>query len=162
MPSKLAYLDAPVLLSYVNDDKDRAPIVETILEDGDKPGLRLFTSELSIVEVAFGITEQKQQKLDADTEERINALWAPGTPINLVEYYRLIGEDAKELMRLAISKGWSLKPMDAIHLSTARRMEVAEFFTYDDKLVKYAGDVGFKICEPYTDRPRLPLETPES
>lgn len=159
MPSRLVYLDAPVFLSYVNDDQDRAPTIEAIFDEGAKPGLQLFTSELTIVEVAFGVVEQKSKLLDADTESRINNLWAPGSPISLIEYYRLIGEDAKELMRLAITKGWSLKPLDAIHLSTARRMEVQEFHTYDDKLYKYSNDVGFVICEPYTQAPKLDLRT---
>ena len=158
MPNRVLYIDAPCFLSYVNDDQDRASIVEAILDEGDGPDVRLFTSELSIVEVAFGLTEQKRQQLDSDTEERINSLWAPGSPVNLIEYYRLIGEDAKDLMRLSITRGWSLKPMDAIHLSTARRMQVQEFHTYDDKLYKYSSDVGFKVCKPYTQKPKLDLK----
>lgn len=158
MPDKLpAYVDSDVFLSYVNDDPDRVPTIEAIFEDAHHSDLVLFTSELSIVEVAFAATEQQKQALSPESEERISALWLPGSPVRPVEYYRLIGDDARSLIRLAISKGWSLKPFDALHLATARRMEVSEFYTYEKRLPKFAAEVGFEIREPFTRRPRLPL-----
>jgi predicted nucleic acid-binding protein len=150
-----AYVDANVCLSYVNDDPDRIPIIEAVFEDAQQTGLVLYTSELSIVEVAFAAAEQQSQVLSPESEERIQALWLPGSPIRLVEFYRLIGDDARSLIRLAISKQWRLKPMDAIHLATARRMEVDEFYTYDQRLFKFDAEIGLKVCEPYTSRPRL-------
>jgi hypothetical protein len=44
------------------------------------------------------------------------------SPVKLVEFHRLIAEDARDLMRIALTKGWSLKPLDAVHLSSAQRM----------------------------------------
>ena len=157
MTDKQVYFDADVLLSYVNDDADRVPTIEALLDEGRKavPEIEIFTSEISIVEVAFGAAEQQRRALDDETEGRINSLWMPGSPVRMVEYYRLIGDDAKSLIRLAITKGWSLKPMDAIHFATARRMKVAEFYTYDGRLAKFDNDVGFKVCEPYTRQKRL-------
>jgi len=156
MPDKIiAYADADVFLSYVNDDPDRVPIIEAVLEDAHQGVLTLYTSELSIVEVAFAASEQQKQALSDESEQRIDGLWMPGSPVKLIEYYRLIGDDARGLIRLAASRGWSLKPIDAIHLATARRMEATEFYGYDGKLAKFTDDVGFKICEPYTTRPRL-------
>ncbi len=151
----IAYVDANVCLSYVNDDADRVPTIEAILEDAQQSSLTLFTSELSIVEVAFAAAEQHQQALSPESEDRIDALWMPGSPIRLVEYYRLIGDDARSLIRMAVAKGWSLKPMDAIHLATARRMEAEDFYTYDERLFKFDSEVGLKVCPPYTSRPRL-------
>jgi len=157
MPEKQVYFDADVFLSYVNDDADRVPTIEALLDEGRgaSPAIEIFTSELSIVEVAFGAVEQTHKALDAETEGRIDGLWMPGSPVRLVEYYRLIGDDARSLMRLAITKGWSLKPMDAMHLATARRIGVTEFYTYDERLYKFDNDVGLKVCKPYTSRPRL-------
>lgn len=44
---------------------------------------------------------------------------------------------------------WSgLRANDAIHLATARQMEVAEFHTYDGQLSRYEEVLGFPICEP--------------
>jgi len=153
---KKSYLDANVMLSYVNGDVDRLPTVDAILAEGKTYWRSLYTSMLSQVEVAFGAAEQATKALDEETEKKIDSLWLPGSPIRLVEYYRLIGDDARSLMRVAISKGWSLKPMDAIHLGTARRQEVDEFLTYDPALEKYAEVAGFNICEPYAVQPMLP------
>ena len=50
---------------------------------------------------------------------------------------------------------WALKPLDAIHLSTARWLEVAEMHTYDDRLHKFAEHVGFPITTPRTSQPKL-------
>ena len=150
MPDRIIYLDACVFLSFINDDADRWQVIQAILHEGGTALAELYTSELSVVEVAFGATEQSTKALDEDTEKRINKLWMPGSPVNMIEYYGLIGDDAKELMRFAITQGWSLKPMDAIHLATARRIEVNEFHTYDPALAKYAETVGYKVCEPYT------------
>ena len=63
-------------------------------------------------------------------------------------------------MRNAIAQGWSLKPLDSIHLATAKwlsdlGMPVGEFHTYDRQLNKYAAMVGVKILEPYTPQPGL-------
>ena len=41
---------------------------------------------------------------------------------------------------------------------TARQMNAVEFHTYDDRLFKYEGMAGLRICEPYTDKPRLGAE----
>ena len=63
-------------------------------------------------------------------------------------------------MRDAITKGWSLKPLDAIHLATAQWLSsvgvtVDEVHTYDNSLVKYGPIVGFSIMEPYAPQPRM-------
>jgi len=164
MPDKRwAYVDACVCLSYINGDTDRVTTIDAVFQEANRLSrTRLFTSMVSIVEVAFGAMEQKRAVLDATTEDKINGLWLPGSPIRLVEYYRLIGDDAKSLMRLAVTKGWSLKPLDAIHLATARRMEATEFLTYDERLDKFAPDVGFNIVRPYAmeegTQPELPLD----
>lgn len=159
MPSpRKVYLDSCVFLSYVNNDADRAPHIEALFDEARSHGTQLYTSELSIVEVAFGRVEQTQQALSPEVENQIDSLWMPGSAIRLIEYYRLIGDDAKTLMRLGVTKGWTgLRAMDAIHLSTARRMQVDEFHTYDiNRLTKYSNDVGFPICEPYSVAPQLP------
>jgi len=128
------YLDTCVFLDYINDHPDRASTIEAVLAEGRRIGVRLYTSILTTVEVAFGALEQRQAALDQEVEERIEKLWLPGSAVELIEYYRLIGDDARGLMRQAITRGWSLKAMDAIHLSTARRVEAQEFFTYEPRL----------------------------
>jgi len=161
LAKRLIYLDACVFLSYINEYAGRASQVEALLIEGRKWDTDLFTSVLSTVEVAFGAMEQANAALDDETQGRIDAFWLPGSPVHLVEFYRLIGDDARSLMRLAITRGWSLKGMDAIHLATARRVEATEFATYDvTRLKKYEEDVGFAILEPEPRQPLLP-EPPE-
>jgi predicted nucleic acid-binding protein len=59
-------------------------------------------------------------------------------------------------MRSALAQGWSLKPIDAIHLGTAIRLQVDAFHTYDRGLDKYAARAGFPIQEPIAAQPQLP------
>jgi predicted nucleic acid-binding protein len=79
--------------------------------------------------------------------------------VTLVDFHQLIAEEAKSLMRAAIVKGWSLKPYDAVHLGTAKRMEIARFQTYDTGLDKYGADFGFSVERPLAaQRVLLPPE----
>ena len=48
-----------------------------------------------------------------------------------------------------------LRANDAIHLATAKQMDVAEFHTYDGQLSRYEEVLGFPICEPRSDQPRI-------
>jgi len=53
-------------------------------------------------------------------------------------------------MRQGIAQGWGLlRPADAMHLATAKRMEVSEMHTYDDRLLKWNGHLTFPIREPF-------------
>lgn len=154
------YWDSCVPLSYINGVPDRMPILDALLESSARGEIRLYTSELSRVEVAFSATEKGQRVLDAETERRIDGLWANPGIITMVEDHRVIAEEARRLMRAAITEGWSLKPLDAIHLATARWLSnvgiaIEEFHTYDERLFRYGAIVGFKIVEPNTAQPTL-------
>jgi predicted nucleic acid-binding protein len=139
-----------------NEYVDRAPTIEALLDEASRGEIEPTTSAVTVVEVSFGATEQQRQRLSADVEARINRLWVPPSPVKLVEFYALIAENARALIRLAITRGWALKPLDAIHLSTAQRLQVSEFNTYDERLPRFSGDVGFPIRPPFTSKPRLP------
>ena len=47
-------------------------------------------------------------KLDPEIESQIDDLWRPGSPITTVEFYDLIGLDARALMRQGIAQGWGV------------------------------------------------------
>jgi predicted nucleic acid-binding protein len=149
------YWDACVFLSFINGLPERLPDIETLLLEAEKETIELLTSTLSIVEVAFAAAEQNQHALDEGTKERINKLWIPSSPVKLIEFHQLIAEDARDLMRKAVTKGWSLKPLDAVHLSSAQRMAVDEFHTYDNKLHKYHELVGYKVQPPFVAQPGM-------
>ena len=154
------YWDANPFLSYVNEHPERMPTLDALLESSADGNIKIYTSALSQVEVAFAASEQKQRALDPREEQKIDSLWSsPGT-IEVVEFNNLIGQAARALIRGALPFSWSLKPADAIHLATAQWLltagfTVAEFHTYDRSLDKYGQIVGFKICEPYIAQPSM-------
>ncbi len=142
--------------------QERLPVLSEFLEESARGGsnVSIYASTFSHTEVAFGATEQQKQQLDTAIERKIDSLWAdPGT-VTSVEYHSDIAKVARGLIRDALTKGWSLKPADAIHLGTAQWLssvgcEVDEFQTYDAALVKYESMVGFKILEPHTEQLRM-------
>jgi len=119
---------------------------------------QVITSIISIAEVAMGKSEQDGKPLGAEADARIDRLWtASDSPIKLIECHRMIAERARDLMRTAMVKGLTgLKPMDAIHLATAKTHAAFEFHTYDN-LAKYVPDIGFKVRPPEAANPTLPL-----
>lgn len=146
---ELIYWDANVPLSYLNAIADRVPVIEELLRKARAREIELITSSLSIVEVAFVKAEKNGGNLDAANEAIIDALWAPGGPIKTVEFYDLIATEARTLIRRGIEQGWgSLKPIDAIHLATAKQMGVAEFHTYCGGLHAWNGHIGFPVTAP--------------
>ena len=161
MPDKPAYYwDSCVSLSYINEMPKRLSNLNALLERSFKGEIRLFTSEFSRVEVAFSATEKGEKTLDAETERRIDGLWVDPDVITMVEYHRGISLEARRLIRLAMTRGWSLQPFDAVHLATAQWLSntgitIDEFHTYDRRLFKYGSIVGFKIMKPITAQPSL-------
>src|SRR5215211_1607481 len=142
------YWDSNVFLSYVNGVPDRLPDIDALFLEAEKDTIELLTSALTIVEVAFGQAERDQRALDPAIEEKIDKLWLPSSGVKLVEFHRLIAQDARSFMRKALLNGWNLKPYDAVHLSTAKRIGADEFHTYDEKLDKYEPHVGCKVRRP--------------
>jgi len=154
------YWDATVFLDLINATKTRLNIIEALLEDCENGKVAIFTSVLSIVEVAYVKADgQKPSRMSADQETRIDKLWQPPSPIQLVEAHQRIIFDARELVRSAVSRSlkdpWVLKPPDAIHLATAKHLKVNECHSYDSKWPRFAQSVGCKICEPHTAQGQL-------
>ena len=135
------------------------PTLDALFDDSANGLIKLYTSELSRVEVAFGASEQRKQALDEKTESLIDGLWADPEVVTLVEHHIGISVAARSLMRSAIARGWRLKPFDAIHLATAQWLSktsvpIDEFHTYDS-LVRFEALTGFRIVEPHTIRPKM-------
>ena len=154
------YWDSDVFLSYVNEYPDRITTVETLLENSARGDITIYTSTITQVEVAFAASEQKRQALDPKVVQKIDSLWSDPNVVISVEYHGRIGQTARDLMRHAVTRGWSLKPLDAIHLATAQWLsslgiEIDEFHTYDTRLFKYVPIVDFNVCEPHTLQPRM-------
>lgn len=155
------YWDANVALSYLNGVASRVPIIEELFRQARAGEIELLTSAVSRVEVAFVQSEQKKQALDEEAEATIDTLWLPGGPIKTVEFYDLIGTDARGLIRQAVAQGWNLKPVDAIHLATAQRMAVAEMHTYCERLQRWSDKLGFPITGPQVAQGILGVALPD-
>lgn len=145
------YWDANVLLSYLNAVPERLVIIEELLRKARAKEIGLLTSSLSLVEVAFVQAEKDAGQLDPQVEQNIDTLWAPGSPVATVEFYDLIAQDARSLIRRGIAQGWgSLKPIDAIHVATAHHMKASEMHTYCERIQTWNGHMPFPITEPQT------------
>ena len=158
MPDALTriYWDADVLVSYIEDNPQRAPMIGGLLAQARSNEVELLTSVISIAEVAFVETERLREALSPDIEQRIDGLWAAGSPVKTVEVYPLIAQRARNLIRQGVPLGWSgLRAHDAIHLATAQQLRVDAIHTYDGKWTKYAEIIGIPISEPQSDKPTL-------
>lgn len=145
------YWDANVLLSYLGAVPERLPVIDELLRQARAKEIEIVTSALSIAEVAFAQGEKDAAQLDAQVEQDIDELWAPGSPIATVEFYDLVAYRARSLVRQGIPQGWgSLKPIDAIHVATAQHFAVSEFHTYDHRIQAWNGHLAFSITEPQT------------
>lgn len=152
----LIYWDSAVFLDYVNGVPEKLPVLDELLERAGSGGdVEIATSVLSITEVAFGRLDQSKQRFDPRIQVAIDALWADPI-VRQIDLYKEIAFDARDLVRSARLPGAGLKPADAIHLATARRIGVIEFQTYDSRLFRYSSEVGFPIREPTTGQPRMP------
>ena len=150
---KTIYWDSNCFLSYMNEIAGRFEILTDLLQKSLAGDVRIYTSNLSQVEVAFSSLERERQTLYPEVESQINELWSDRRPINSVEFNVSIGLAARGLIRGSVARGWSLKPLDAIHLATAQWLpnlgaQVDEFHTYDGGLARYSPIVGFPISEP--------------
>ena len=157
---KSVYWDSCAFLSYVNAIPDRISALEALLDQSDKGEITIYTSTLSHAEVAFANSEKQSETLSPEIEIQISSLWADANLVTSVELHPAIALIGRDLMRDGLTRGWRLKPLDAIHLATAQWLSevgfnVDEFHTYDTGIFKYAVAVNFDIVKPYVQQPNL-------
>jgi len=151
------YWDANVFLSYLNNDPDRFPTLEAILENIETSKKdRIVTSVISKVEVLWVAHEKLNRALSRDEESRIDSMWDNPDVIEMVEFNDEIALMARKAMREGMIKGWRLRTNDAIHLASAQWVAAIELRTYDMKQFgKYDEMLGLVICEPHVIQPKL-------
>ncbi len=118
---RFIYWDANVFLSYLNNDKERIPTLEAILEAVESSKIdRIVTSVISKVEVAWVAQEKTNRILTIDEEKRIDEMWENAEIFEMVDFNNDIALKARTLMREGLLQGWKLKTNDAIHLASAQ------------------------------------------
>ena len=157
-PSQV-YLDANVLIAFVANEQDRAGVVAAVLGDARDKKIELFTSVLSIAEVAF-ISTNLAGVDPLGSEEAIDQLWVPASPINVMEVSTRVAREARGIIRRSKSLTLrTVKPPDAIHLASAVTGQCDRFFTYEDESTRdqWQSLTGLSVTEPFLDEPRLDL-----
>jgi predicted nucleic acid-binding protein len=156
-------LGANVFLHYIEGTAAYFTTLQGLLRRASTGNdLEIVTSTLSIAEVAFSAAERQRAALDPLIEQAIQALWDDRSAVNLADVSILVVSEARDLIRRSIASGWTgLKPADAIHLATAKRLRVNEFHTYEARrLDKYGPYLGCDVKEPSTDQLTLPHMDP--
>jgi predicted nucleic acid-binding protein len=150
------YWDSDVLLAYVNGEDGRVENIRALLNDADRGLVQILTSTLSVTEVAFAAHEKAGGALDAEADENIRQLWLPPSPINLVEFHFRLAERSRDMIRIAVTNGWRLKPPDAIHLATAESVGAVKLHTYNLRdFERWGGVLGMSVEEPISAKPQM-------
>lgn len=134
------YFDSDIIIRYVYNDPDVAPVVEALIEEAKAGDWRLVVSALSMLEV----TRPRNQPVDPAKYATILAFFE-NQYIFTRELDILLVQKAQKLIYDYL---W-LHPMDAAHLAAAIDMGCEIFYTYENKIIeKFDGEHGLKVRRP--------------
>ena len=153
------YFDANVFLAYVGNEEGRSDTVQDLLQEARRSELEIVTSVLSIAEVAYGAHE-RDHGLNDDSEEVIEQLWTPASPVTLIDVSKAVTRKARTIIREAKRQGFNgFRGADAIHLATAQMFGCDEIFTYEaeSSRARWQQIIGIAVTEPVTNTPTLGL-----
>jgi len=150
------YVDACVLLAFVDNEAGRAPIVEELLRRAHAGKVEVITSVLSIAEVAYGANELAGDLTD-EVDARISELWVPASPVTLVDVSTALAVEARRLIREARALGFGIRSADALHLAGARIYQCDEFFTYEDR-PRWSEVLGLPVRAPYVQQLTIDMQ----
>lgn len=153
------YWDANCFLSCLDEEPERVPVLEALLDLAERGERSLVTSTLTLVEVVYLASERTGAPLDESGEHAIDALFERAM-ITFVELHEGVARQARRLMRDAIGQGWSLRHADAIHLATALDARAEEVHTYEapNRRSRWTGLVGIPVAAPSGANLRLDLD----
>lgn len=153
VPTKRYYWDSAVFVSLIEKTPKRIATIDALLDDCDAKKIEIWTSHLTIAEVAFAKAEKDGKALDPEVEEAIKDLWHVESPIKLVEVSQPICELASSFVRRAMALELKLGGADAVHLATAIFVKATELHTYDKPLKRCDGVFEMNINDPWTQAP---------
>ncbi len=107
-------------------------------------------------------SERNSNALEGTVIQMFDRVWADTAVVQLLEYNQLVAQDARALLRRAMTLGAGLKPADAIHLASAARLACHAFHTYEaHKLTRYGSWINCPIVQPHVTQPPLPFSSPQ-
>lgn len=153
-PTKV-YWDSCVFIDYIDQQQnpERIPDILAVWEAARVGDVTIYTSMVSIVEVAYFV-EEKANGMQPKTEADLDALWF-GSAVIMSDLGPLVATEARRLVRRSIGESYKLPPMDAIHLATAVRVGASVFHTYDGPLTKYSSYIAMPVEAPSAAAPFL-------
>lgn len=152
----LVYWDSCVFLSYLEKTPSRIGTLDAVVEEARQKHILIVTSTLSIAEVAYAAQERTAGSPNPAILDLIDGLWNDPTVVLVLEFNRVIAEQARDIVRRGLFERRSLKAADAVHLATAVNRGVSDFHTYDGNLLGW-NDEWFPVRRPFTARPMLPM-----
>jgi predicted nucleic acid-binding protein len=163
---KAIYLDACVILSYLEGTECRMTVLDSVFDDArtKSPTIDLFTSVLSLAEVAYVTDHAFPEAISIDDLKRIEGFWAERLlkTIEINERIARLGRQVLRDRRTTTPSDQELevrgRSIDALHIGSALYLQCEEIWTYDPRMTKLSSLIdNCHICQPHTDRPRLPL-----
>lgn len=156
---RLVYLDSNVIIAFLGQEPERYATIVDFFEEtiASKGATQILTSVIALAEVSFLTEERDPKSFQPDTARIIEDFWRDESLLSIVELNQEIAIAAQRVQRLARSEARKpMKPMDALHLATAKWVGAHEFFTYNRKdFQKFDTWAQLKVLEPYVNQPRL-------
>lgn len=131
------YLDACVLIGFLNEEENKYEECKNIIEAAESGFIEAFTSELTGAEL---VKVKSTSNLSDEEMEQIIATTLNWPWLQKIAFERDIAKISRHLCR-----SLNLKPMDASHLATAIKQGVDYFDTFDGKFFQsnFPSAVGF-------------------
>jgi predicted nucleic acid-binding protein len=146
------YWDSSVIIAYLNEERGRADVCQSILDEAEHGKILIYTSALTITEV---LKYRGAKPISKDKKDKVSGFFQ-NDYIRIVQVTRWIAFDAQDLV-------WDkdIPPKDALHVASALKSRVDLMETYDDdhliKKSKTVGNPPLEIREPVHIQPGLKL-----
>lgn len=163
MPSPI-YLDTCVMLSYLEGRNDRLPILDAIFDEAKakSPTIELYTSVLSIAEVAYITENGAGGAITPDDLKKIEGFWSERL-VKTIEVNERVARLGRQVLRDRRSTTLAAQELairgrsvDALHIGSALYLQCEEIWSYDPAMIRLSSLIeDCRICQPYTNKPRL-------
>lgn len=137
------YFDSSVLIKWVMNDPEAAPIIDRLLDDVRAGRWKIAITPLVLVEV----TRERGQRVDLSRAAVIESFFDNDAYF----FPREIDMDLGKAARALIYDHLYLRPNDALHLAAALDLGCQVLYTYDAELLRLDGLDDLRIEIPRDD-----------